>query len=76
MDDLSRLNDESSNRIMDIVEELQPVAADRVQGELETRYGMKVELDRLVRYMEWLRSSFPRKLAHAGPDAWAVIDLA
>jgi len=76
MDDLRKLNDESTNRIMEIVEDLQPVTAQRVREELKRRHGMDPELDQLVRYMEWLRSSFPRKLAHAGPDAWVVIDLA
>ncbi len=76
MDDLSKLCDETSRKIMDIVEELQPATAGQVQAELARRHGMAVELDPLVRYMEWLRSSFPRKLAHAGPDAWVVIDLA
>lgn len=76
MGDLTKLNDETTNRIMDIVEELQPVTAQRVCEELKRRHGMDPEFDPLVRYMEWLRSSFPRKLAHAGPDAWAVIDLA
>jgi len=74
--DLSRLSDEASRKIMDIVQDLQPATADQVRAELARRHGMAVELDPLVRYMEWLRSGFPRKLAHAGPDAWAVIDLA
>ena len=76
MDDLSKLSDESSTKIMDIVEELQPAMPGQVQAELARRHGVDVELDPLVRYMEWLRSGFPRKLAHAGPDAWVVIDLA
>jgi len=75
MDDLRRLCDENSTKIMDIVADLQPVVAEQVQKELARRHGMEVDLDKLVRYMEWLRSGFPRKLAHAGPDAWAAIDL-
>ena len=75
MHDLSKLSDETSRKIMDIVEELQPATVDQVQAELARRHDMDVEPDPLVRYMEWLRSSFPRKLAHAGPDAWALIDL-
>ena len=75
MDDLSKLSEENSDRIMTIVEELQPVGARKVQEELARRHGLEVELEPLVRYMEWLRSGFPRKLAHAGPDAWALIDL-
>ena len=76
MADLSRLCDENSDQIMAIVEELQPVTANQVQEELARRHGVEAELDQVVRYMEWLRSGFPRKLAHAGPDAWVVIDLA
>ena len=75
MDDLSKLCDENSSKVMAIVEDLQPVTPDRVQAELARRHGMAVEMDQLVRYMEWLRSGFPRKLAHAGPDAWIVVDL-
>ena len=75
MGDLSRLCDETSDKIMAIVEDLQPATAKQVQAELARRHGMEAELDQLVRYMEWLRSGFPRKLAHAGPDGWAVIDL-
>jgi len=76
MDDLSKLSDESSDRIMAIVEELQPATAKQVLQELSSRHDLTVEIDQLTRYMEWLRSGFPRKLAHAGPDAWVVIDLA
>ena len=76
MDDLSKPCDEHTRKIMAIVEELQPVTANRVQEELAHRHGLEVDLAQLVRYMQWLRSGFPRKLAHAGPDAWAVIDLA
>ncbi len=75
MDDLSKLCQETSDRIMDIVDQLQPVGAPVVQQELAQRHGLEVELKQLVRYMEWLRSSFPRKLVHAGPDAWSVVDL-
>jgi len=75
MDDLTKLCDENSDRIMAIVEELQPVMAWQVREELARRHGLEAELEQVVRYMEWLRSGFPRKLAHAGPDAWVVIDL-
>ncbi len=75
MDDLTKLCDENSDRIMAIVEELQPVMARQVREELARRHGLEAELEQVVRYMEWLRSGFPRKLAHAGPDAWVVIDL-
>jgi len=76
MDDLTKVSDENSAKIMAIVEELQPVSAKQVQEELSRRHAMETDLDQLAHYMEWLRSGFPRKLAHAGPDAWVVIDLA
>jgi len=75
MSDLSRLSDENSNRIFAIVEELQPVSAQRVREELERRHAMAAPLEQVVRYMEFLRSGFPRKLAHAGPELWIVVDL-
>ncbi len=76
MGDLTKLCEADSNRILDLVEALQPVTARQVQAELERRHGVRAELERVVRYMEWLRSGFPRKLAHAGPDHWIVVDLA
>ena len=76
MADLSKLCDENSRMVMDIVDDLQPVTAERVHEELARRHGIEADLEQVVRYMEYLRSSFPRKLAHAGPDAWVVIDLA
>ena len=76
MHDLRKPCDENTRKIMAIVESLQPVTATQVQAELARRHGIEVDLDQLVRYMEWLRSGFPRKLAHAGPDAWVLIDLA
>ena len=75
MHDLGKLSEETSDRIMQIVGDLQPVTADKVRDELASRYDLRVDLTQLVRYMEFLRSGFPRKLAHAGPDAWALIDL-
>ncbi len=75
MSDLSKLCEETSTKIMDIVAELQPASARQVREELARRHGIQAELDQVVRYMEFLRSGFPRKLAHAGPDAWVVIEL-
>ena len=75
MDDLSKLSEENSSRIFDIVAELQPATARQVQEELERRHGVRAELAQVVHYMEWLRSGFPRKLAHAGPERWIVVDL-
>ena len=70
-----KLCDENSNRVFAIVAELQPVTAQRVREELQRRHGMQVEPAEVVHYMEWLRSGFPRKLAHAGPERWTVVDL-
>jgi transposase len=75
MDDLTRLSEENNKRILDIVQALQPVTAERVQEELERRHGVRASLEQVTRYMEFLRSSFPRKLAHAGPELWIVVDL-
>lgn len=76
MGDLTKLSEDDSNRILDIVEALQRATARQVQAELERKHGVHAELEQVVRYMEWLRSGFPRKLAHAGPDHWIVVDLA
>jgi len=76
MHDLRKACDENTSKIMAVVESLQPVTAERVQEELAHKHGIEADLDQVVRYMEWLRSGFPRKLAHAGPDAWVLIDLA
>ena len=76
MGDLSKPCEANSKMVMGIVEELQPVTAKQVHEELARRHGIEADLDQVVRYMEYLRSGFPRKLAHAGPDAWVVIDLA
>jgi transposase len=75
MSDLTKLNEENSNRILDIVAALQPVTAQRVLEELARQHGVEAELGQVVRYMEWLRSGFPRKLSHAGPDLWLMVDL-
>ena len=75
MSDLTKLTDENTDRILDLVEELQPVAAQRVREELGRRHGIHADLEQVTRYMEWLRSGFPRKLSHAGPDLWIMVDL-
>ena len=75
MSDLTKLTEESTNRILDIVADIGSATARQVQEELERRHGLAAPLDQVVRYMEFLRSGFPRKLAHAGPDAWIVVDL-
>ena len=75
MSDLSRLTHQQSDWIFDIVAAFQPVDAAREQQELAERHGVTADLPQVVKYMEWLRSSFPRKLAHAGPERWTVVDL-
>jgi len=74
--DLTRLSEQTSDLIFAAVAAVQPATAAQVQEELQRRHGAEVPLERLVHYMEFLRSSFPRKLAHAGPDHWVVVDLA
>ena len=73
--DLDRLSPEASNAIFDIVADLQPCTADKVRDELSARHGLEAPSERVVHYMEFLRSGFPRKLAHAGPDRWILVDL-
>jgi len=73
--DLDRLSTEASNAIFEIVAELQPCTAEQVRGELLARHQLDAPLERVVHYMEFLRSGFPRKLAHAGPDRWIVVEL-
>ncbi|NPV45932.1 MAG: hypothetical protein HPY69_03155 [Armatimonadetes bacterium] len=75
MSDLTKLTPENSERILDIVADLGRPTAAQVQAELASRYGLKAPLEQVVRYMEFLRSGFPRKLAHAGPDHWVMVDL-
>jgi hypothetical protein len=74
--DLSRLSQETSDLIFAAVADIQPATAAQVKEELQRRHGGEVALERLVHYMEFLRSAFPKKLAHAGPDNWVVVDLA
>ena len=75
MSDLTKLTEENSNRILDIVGELGNCTAGEVQEELAKRHGVEAPLEQVVRYMEFLRSGFPRKLAHAGPERWIMVDL-
>ena len=75
MADLTRLTQENSDRILDIVGELGTCTAEQVRAELAQRYGIEPPPEQLVRYMEFLRSGFPRKLAHAGPGRWVMVDL-
>ncbi|MEN6545447.1 MAG: hypothetical protein ABFE07_05335 [Armatimonadia bacterium] len=75
MSDLTRLTQENSDRILDIVGELELCSAKQVQEELVRRHGLEAPMEQVERYMEFLRSGFPRKLAHAGPGRWIMVDL-
>lgn len=75
MADLTKLSPENTDRILDIVGELGACTAEQVRAELAQRYGLEAPLEQLLRYMEFLRSGFPRKLAHAGPERWVMVDL-
>ncbi|MEN6305399.1 MAG: hypothetical protein ABFD96_21935 [Armatimonadia bacterium] len=75
MSDLTRLTQENSDRILDIVGELELCSAQEVRDELARRHGLEAPLEQVERYMEFLRSGFPRKLAHAGPGRWIMVDL-
>lgn len=75
MSDLTKLTQENSDRILDIVRDLgQPTVAE-VQAELARRHDIQAPVEQVERYMEFLRSGFPRKLAHAGPGRWIMVDL-
>ncbi|NLC56615.1 MAG: hypothetical protein GX774_07265 [Armatimonadetes bacterium] len=76
MSDLTQLTEQNSTRILDLVAELQPATAQQIRDELARRHQLDVPLEQVVHYLEWLRSGFPRKLAHAGPERWIVVDLA
>ena len=75
MSDLAKLTRENSDRILDIVAELPNCTADQVRLDLASRHGLDAPLEQVTRYMEYLRSGFPRKLAHAGPERWIMVDL-
>lgn len=75
MGDLSKLTEENSERILDVVTELANCTAEQVQGELSRRHGIEATLEQVEHYMEFLRSGFPRKLAHAGLGRWIAVDL-
>jgi len=75
MADLTKLSQENSDRILDIVGEQANCTAEDVQAALAERHGIEAPIEQVVRYMEFLRSGFPRKLAHAGPGRWVMVDL-
>ena len=75
MADLTRLSQETSDCILDIVGELQPCTAEQVREALAQRHDLAAPVAQVERYMEFLRSGFPRKLAHAGPGRWSMVDL-
>lgn len=73
--DLTRPNAHASELILDLVAQMQPCTAADVQRALAQRHYVEAPLDQVTYYMEWLRSGFPRKLAHAGPERWVVVEL-
>jgi DNA anti-recombination protein RmuC len=75
MGDLTKLNKEDSEHILDIVGELGTCTTEQVREEMAERHGLEAPIEQVQRYMEFLRSGFPRKLAHAGPGRWNLVDL-
>ncbi|MBP8952671.1 MAG: hypothetical protein KBI47_09810 [Armatimonadetes bacterium] len=75
MADLTRLTRENSDMILDIVADLELCTSEQVRDELRTRHNIDAPVEQVERYMEFLRSGFPRKLAHAGPGRWNLVDL-
>ncbi|MBN1675538.1 MAG: DegT/DnrJ/EryC1/StrS family aminotransferase [Kiritimatiellae bacterium] len=62
-------------QILDIVAALQPVSPAVVRDRL-ARKRIHKPLAEVLEIMEQLRSTFPRKLSHAGPEHFAYHDLA
>jgi len=60
--------------VLDIVESLQPVGPDKVCRLLKKKRVNRT-VDQVREVMEQLRSGFPRKLSHAGPEKFAYHDL-
>ena len=75
MGDLTKLNKEDSEHILDIVGELGTCTTEDVLRGLSARHGTEAPIEQVQRYMEFLRSGFPRKLVHAGPGRWNLVDL-
>ena len=75
MADLTKLTTETSERILDIVGELGQCTSEQVRTELAARHGLEAPVEQVERYMEFLRSGFPRKLAHAGPGRWNMVEF-
>ncbi|MDP6111797.1 MAG: DegT/DnrJ/EryC1/StrS family aminotransferase [Planctomycetota bacterium] len=60
--------------VLDIVQSLQPVGPASVTKELAKK-GTELSSAAVLEAMEALRSGFPRKLSHAGPERFAYHDL-
>jgi len=54
---------------------MQPVTAAEVCKALRETYCIQIPEEEVYEHMERLRSNFPIKLAHAGPDRYCIIDL-
>lgn len=54
---------------------MQPVTAKEVCMALRETHGIQMSEEEMHEHLERLRSSFPTRLVHAGPDRYHVIDL-
>jgi len=36
---------------------------------------LEVDAAELKRYLEWLRSGFPKRLVHAGLERWSMVEM-
>jgi len=54
---------------------MQPVTAREVCEALRQTYDVRMSEEEAEEHMERLRSDFPTKLAHAGPDRYHIVDL-
>lgn len=75
MSDALPLSEENTSRLFALVEALQPATTRQVQEALAEQYGLQVEAEELKRYLEWLRSGFPKRLVHVGLERWSVVEM-
>jgi len=66
---------EIKDKVFEVVRKMQPVTANEVCKALRKTYGLRMAEEEMHEHLERLRSSFPTRLVHAGPDRYYVIDL-
>lgn len=66
---------EIKDEIFEVVRKMQPVTAKEVCMVLRETHGIQMSEEEMYEHLERLRSSFPTRLVHAGPDRYHLIDL-